>query len=85
MLARMAASLQPDLTPAKDQTIDTLKEWLAARRALVKDRTATLNRSKGLTLAHLNARPTSTSSRSPRQSIAMVTRTSGVAMAKHRR
>ena len=59
MLARMAASLQPDLTPAKDQTIDTLKELLAARRALVKgralvkDRTATLNRSKGLTLALL--------------------------------
>ena len=53
MLARMAASLQPDLTPAKDQTIDVLKELLAARRALVKDRTATLNRSKGLTLALL--------------------------------
>ena len=53
MLARMAATLQPDLTPVKDQTIDTLKELLAARRALVKDRTATLNRSKGLTLALL--------------------------------
>ena len=53
MLARMAATLQPDLTPAKDQTIDTLKELLAARRALVKDRTAALNRSKGLTLALL--------------------------------
>ena len=53
MLARMAASLQPDLTPAKDQTIDTLKELLSARRALVKDRTATLNRSKGPTLALL--------------------------------
>ena len=49
----MAASLQPDLTPAKDQTIDTLKELLGARRALVKDRTAALNRSKGLTLALL--------------------------------
>ena len=53
MLARMAASLQPDLTPVKDQAIDTLKELLGARRALVKDRTATLNRSKGLTLALL--------------------------------
>jgi transposase len=30
-----------------------LKEFLGARRALVKDRTATLNRSKGLTLALL--------------------------------
>jgi transposase len=53
MLARMAATLQPDLTPVNDQTIDTLKEFLGARRALVKDRTATLNRSKGLTLALL--------------------------------
>ena len=53
LLARMAASLQPDLTPVKDQAIDTLKELLGARRALVKDRTAALNRSKGLTLALL--------------------------------
>ena len=51
MLARMAAGRQPNLTPAKDQTIDTLKEFLAARRALVKDRTAALNRTNGLTLA----------------------------------
>jgi transposase len=36
MLARMAATLQPDLTPIKDQTIDTLKEFIGARRALVK-------------------------------------------------
>lgn len=53
MLARMAASLQLEVTPAKDQTIDSLKELLVARRALVKDRTATLNRSKALTLAVL--------------------------------
>ena len=45
MLARMAATLQPDLTEAKDQTIETLKELLTARRALVKDGTAALNRS----------------------------------------
>ncbi len=50
MPARMAANLQPELTPVKDQDIDTLKELLGARRALVKDRTAALNRSKGLTL-----------------------------------
>ena len=53
MLARMAASLQPELTPIKEQTIDVLKELLAARRALVKDRTAALNRSKDMTLALL--------------------------------
>jgi len=53
ILARMAASLQPELTLIKDQAIDTLQEFLAARRALVKDRTAALNRCKGLTLAVL--------------------------------
>lgn len=53
MLARMAASLQPELTTIKDQEIDMLRELLVARRALVKDRTAALNRSKGLTLALL--------------------------------
>jgi len=50
MLARFGATLQPDIPPAKDQTVDTLAELLAARRALVKDRTAALNRSKTLTL-----------------------------------
>ena len=53
MLARFAIALLPDLTPARDQRIDTLTELLVARRALVKDRTAALNRAKPLTLALL--------------------------------
>ncbi len=53
MLARFGAILQPDIPPAKDETIDTLGELLAARQALVKDRTTALNRSKTLTLALL--------------------------------
>jgi transposase len=53
MLARFGYAMQPDIPPAKDQTIDTLSELLAARRALVKDQTAALNRSKTLTLALL--------------------------------
>jgi len=50
MLARFAAALQPDVLPARDPAIDSLAELLAARRALVKDRTAALNRGKNLTL-----------------------------------
>jgi transposase len=50
MLARFGYTMQPDIPPARDQTIDTLGELLAARRALMKDRTATLNRAKALTL-----------------------------------
>jgi transposase len=42
--------MQPDIPAAKDQTIDSLDELLAARRALVKDRTAALNRAKTRTL-----------------------------------
>ena len=53
MLARFGYTMQPDIPPAKDETIDTLGELLAARRALVKDRTAALNRGKTLTLALL--------------------------------
>ena len=50
MLARFGAVLQPDIPPARDEAIDKLTELLAARRALVKDRTAALNRAKNLTL-----------------------------------
>jgi transposase len=50
MLARFGATLQPDIPPARDPTIDSLAELLTARRALVKDRTAALNRGKNLTL-----------------------------------
>jgi transposase len=53
MLARFGYAMQPDIPPVRDETIDTLAELLAARRALMKDRTATLNRSKTLTLALL--------------------------------
>jgi transposase len=53
MLARFGATMQPDIPPARDQIIDGLAELLAARRALVKDRTATLNRAKALTLVLL--------------------------------
>ncbi len=53
MLARFGATMQPDIPPARDQTIDTLGELLAARQAVVKDQTAALNRSKTLTLALL--------------------------------
>jgi transposase len=53
MLARFGATLQPDILPAKNEAIDTLGELLGARRALVKDRTAALNRGKTLTLALL--------------------------------
>jgi transposase len=53
MLARFGYTMQPDIPPAKDETIDTLAELLAARRALMKDRTVALNRSKTLTLVLL--------------------------------
>jgi transposase len=53
MLARFGATLQPDIRSVPDPAIDSLAELLAARRALVKDRTAALNRGKTLTLALL--------------------------------
>jgi transposase len=53
MLARFGATLQPDIPPARDAAVDSLTELLAARRALVKDRTAALNRGKNLTLTLL--------------------------------
>lgn len=53
MLARFGAALQPAIPPAPDPTIGALHELRAAREALVKDRTAALNRGKALTLALL--------------------------------
>jgi transposase len=53
MLARFGAMLQPEVRPAPDPAIAGLAELLAARRALIKDRTAALNRAKTLTLALL--------------------------------
>ena len=53
MLARFGATLQPDIAPAPDPALDALQELHAARQALVKDRTAALNRGKTLSLALL--------------------------------
>jgi transposase len=60
MLARFGATLQPEIRPAPHPAIGGLAELLApsfacsvARRALVKERTAALNRGKNLTLALL--------------------------------
>jgi transposase len=50
MLARFGALLEPVIQPPKSQALDTLGELLAARRALIKDRTATLNRQQNLTV-----------------------------------
>ena len=46
MLARFGVLLQPPLRPLRSAVLDGLRELVAARRALVKDRTATLNRQK---------------------------------------
>ena len=48
MLARFGAALEPECRPLRSETLDQLAELVAARRALVKDRTATLNRQKTL-------------------------------------
>jgi len=50
MLARFGAAAEPEVRPAPDPAMDDLAELLAARRALVKDRVAALNRGKNLTL-----------------------------------
>lgn len=44
MLARLAALLEPPVRPASSQAIDDMKELIVARRALVKDRVAALQR-----------------------------------------
>ena len=46
MLARFGALAELQARPVISQAIDDLKELLVARRALIKDRTATLNREK---------------------------------------
>jgi transposase len=51
MLARMGLALTLDPHPAPSTTIADLRELMVARRALVRDRTACLNRAKQLTLA----------------------------------
>lgn len=46
MLARFGAVMEPECRPLRSQILDQLAELVAARRALVKDRSATLNRQK---------------------------------------
>lgn len=53
MLARFGAAMEPAVQPARDHTIVILQELRTARDALIKDRTATLNRGKNLTQALL--------------------------------
>ena len=53
MLARLGDTLDPEVRPAPSGLLVSLKELQAARRALIKDRTATINRSDTLTIAML--------------------------------
>jgi transposase len=46
LLARFGALLEPPTRPVLSPTLDAMKELLVARQALVKDRTAALNRQK---------------------------------------
>jgi transposase len=55
MLARLGALLQPEVRSANSQVLDDLAELVAARRALVKDRTACLNRAKVQRIALLKS------------------------------
>ncbi len=46
LLARFGALLEPPTRPVLSPTLDAMKELLVARQALMKDRTAALNRQK---------------------------------------
>ncbi|MER9751566.1 IS110 family transposase [Mesorhizobium sp. M0140] len=50
MIARFGALMTPQIRPIRSDILDTLCELVATRRALIKDRTATLNRQKSLTI-----------------------------------
>lgn len=54
MLARMGAALALEPQPVRPEILQDLNDLVAARRALVKDRTAAKNRAKGLRLAILS-------------------------------
>lgn len=54
MLARMGAALALEPQPVRPEVLQDLNDLMAARRALVKDRTAAKNRAKGLRLAILS-------------------------------
>ena len=53
MLARMGAALALEPQPVRPEILQDLNDLMAARRVLVKDRTAAKNRAKGLRLALL--------------------------------
>jgi transposase len=55
MLARLGALLQPETRPPKSEVLDELTELVAARRALVKDRTACRNRAKIVSISFLKS------------------------------
>jgi len=48
MLARFGALIEPQVRPVAGEAIQQLADLMAARRALIKDRTATTNRAKVL-------------------------------------
>lgn len=50
ILARMAATLQPEVRPATSPQLAQLAELMSARNGLVRDRTALKNREKNLSL-----------------------------------
>jgi transposase len=50
MLARFGALLEPTVRPVRSETQNQLAELVAARRGLMRDRTATLNRVQALTV-----------------------------------
>jgi len=49
MLARFGALLEPAIRPVLSPTLDEMRELHGARQAMVKDRTAALNRQKTVT------------------------------------
>lgn len=53
MLARFGMVVAPGLRPLRSRTLDALCELVAARRALVRERAATMNRQHNLTVALL--------------------------------
>ena len=53
ILARLAATLHPDIRPVKSHALVQLAELMNARDGLVRDRTALKNREKNLTIALL--------------------------------
>lgn len=58
MLARFGAMLEPRTLPETSQTLADMKDLIVARRALIKDRTATQNRAHQRSLALLKAQAT---------------------------